>query len=195
MPTYRCPECETVLRRDQPVPEGKKMKRPKCEFVFAPKAVAEKAAKPTGDKSKSAGDKGKPAAKGKPTGKEPPKPSATPAVINDDDEDGGSYTVVHEEEQERAVNYGSLRDKFKKSKRGPSMAKAVKPTNNMLLEGVLCCVGGIATMIIGIWPMVFSEDPTTLKERLPLILGGIFGFAIAAFMSYCLSRFHELTSY
>ena len=184
MPTYRCPECEAVLRREQPVPAGKKIKCPKCEFVFAPKAVAEKA------------QKAAPAAKGKPAAKDPPKPSALPAVVNDDEDDEEkSYAVVQEEEQERAVHYGSLRDKFKKSKRGPAMAQCVVPSNFTLYEGFLACIGTLICFIVGFWPMIFSDDPVTLKERLPYILAGLFGFALSCFICYCASRFHELTSY
>ena len=36
MHSYTCPKCKTILKRQEPVPPGKKMKCPKCQKIFAP---------------------------------------------------------------------------------------------------------------------------------------------------------------
>jgi hypothetical protein len=168
------------------------MKCPKCEHVFAPKAISEdKHAAPAKAKSKA-----KPQ-KESSKQKDPPKPAAVPAVIaDDDDEDSSAYSVVkNEEEDERAVDYGSLRSKFAKSARGPAMAKAVAPSNKLLMEGLIASVGGVGGFMVGIWPFIFSDKAPTFRDQAPIIFGGLVGAAIAFFMCYCVSRFHELTSY
>jgi rubredoxin len=38
MPVYTCPECETKLKRAEPLPSGKKLRCPECGNVFAPAA-------------------------------------------------------------------------------------------------------------------------------------------------------------
>lgn len=33
---YSCPECEAIIRRAEPVPDGKKIRCPECDVVFRP---------------------------------------------------------------------------------------------------------------------------------------------------------------
>src|SRR5256885_667419 len=42
MHQYTCPKCKSILKRQEPVPPGKKMKCPKCQTIFAPHKAAAK---------------------------------------------------------------------------------------------------------------------------------------------------------
>ena len=186
MPKYQCPECETTLKRENPVPEGKKIKCPKCEVVFLPEPVREAKAQtqPAAKKAKAA------------------KPAP------DEDEEGGSYGMASDpkesESDEKArkkkkdVNYGSLRDKFEKSKRGPAMAKLVKLTNGMLFIGVITVIGGIVGMVFGLWPFVFSENMpkgSAARNQIFTTLGALAVGIYGGCMCYGASKMHELESY
>src|SRR6266404_9395366 len=103
MHQYTCPSCHAILKREAPVPAGKKIRCPKCETVFAPQDDRV-AATPAAAKA-----------------------AARKKADEDEAEDGRNpYAVKHDqegedlmrEEKERAA-MGLVRDRFKKSKRGP----------------------------------------------------------------------------
>ena len=188
MPKYQCPECEAVLRRETPVPEGKKIRCPKCEFAFKPKPLRESEEDP--DKAKK---KAKVAQKSKP-------------VDDDDEELGGSYEVVKEKEdtadekKKKKVDYGSLRDKFKKTKRGPAMAKVVGTTNGMLLIGIVLAITSLIAVMGGLWPFIFTPDGqgpkgANLRVKLIIVFSGVVGFFYGGCVCYGGSKFHDLRSY
>src|SRR5262245_15144953 len=101
MHQYTCPKCKTVLKREQPVAAGKKIKCPKCENIFAPPAPSAVTAK-AGAKSKVEEDDRNPY-----------------AVKKDDEEDEKA-----QEEKQRAA-MGLIQDRFEKSARGPAIAVIV----------------------------------------------------------------------
>src|SRR3979490_2069455 len=100
MPQYTCPKCKAVLKRDQPLGAGKKLKCPKCAAIFGP----------------------------------PAKSAAQPGA--DEDDDRNPYAVKKDEaadekmrdELERAAQ-GLIKDRFKKSKRGPASREVVRPSH------------------------------------------------------------------
>src|SRR2546430_2009719 len=108
MPQYTCPKCTTTLKRAEPLAAGKKIRCPRCETVFAPDGAG--------------------AAK-----------AAVAAKAKSEEEDRNPYTVVEEkaedealkEEKERAAR-GLVKDRYKKSKRGPALKEVVVPSNFLL---------------------------------------------------------------
>jgi predicted Zn finger-like uncharacterized protein len=189
MPKYRCPECESVLRREQPVPAGKKIKCPKCETVFAAKPLREEGEQEPAPK------------KARPKPEAAKKPAAQPAqaqIADDDDDDGQAYVVIKEQEPDKRkedLYFGSLRDRYEKSKRGPAMAKCVVGSNFVLAEGLFVCCCGIALFLYSIWPFIFSDEPPKFRDRVWFTLGGIGVFGLGAFMGYCASQMHEVRYY
>lgn len=191
MPRYQCPECDAVLKREQPVPAGKKIKCPKCEFVFAAKVLSEEEEKP----------RAKPA-KAKIAKKEDlPIPLAVAPVANpNDDDDLIPYTIVHtdEDKDKPELYFGSLRDKYAKAKRGPAMAKTVTASNILIGEGILSCFGAIGILLWAIFPLVFSHDPLTdkqVREQVLLMVVGVVVFAWGSVICYGASKLQNLDSY
>ncbi len=188
MPKYQCPECEAVLKRETPVAEGKKIKCPKCESIFKPVPMREAGAEPAPVKKM-------------------PKPVAKPAAVVDEDDEykiGGSYGVAAEKEdtaeekKKKDVNYGSLRDKYAKSTRGPAMVRVVKLTNGLLMVGLVVALGGMATVIVGLWPFVFTQEmPRGSEARTQIlkIVAGVISFIYGGCICYGGSKMHDLGSY
>lgn len=179
---YQCPECEAVMKRALKVEEGKKIKCPKCESIF--KAVPMHDGDETPSKAKAAEKKA--------------------AVAVEDDEDGGTYDVVKEKEdtvaeaKKKEVNFGTIRDKYPKSKRGPALAKTVTPSNSILFCGALTGLVAIVYLCWGIWPFIFSEE--TPKGRAATLRAIHIGSAVLWFVSAALichggSKLHQLESY
>jgi predicted Zn finger-like uncharacterized protein len=138
MPQYKCPNCETALKRDQPLPAGKKIKCPKCATVFGPPAGPETAQT---------------------------KAAAVNAKMADEDDDGRNPYAVKEdegeedamrEEKERAAQ-GLIKDRFKKSKRGPALKEVVRPSNFLLAVGVITCTLALIGVVIGAFPLIFQD--------------------------------------
>lgn len=192
MHQYNCPNCKTVLKRAQPVPAGKKIKCPKCEKIFAPPAVAMAAAKPAS------------------------------APKKDDDEDfKNPYLVREEEEEEDTVKAekqraaaGIVKDRFKKSKRGPAQAKINGPAGWMTAAGVVWGIIYIIMFFVGIFPLVFRSyylDTPEFREldaagqqaywenlvlvRCILIGGSILGFIYASLVCIGAFKMRTLESY
>jgi uncharacterized Zn finger protein (UPF0148 family) len=148
MHQYTCPKCKTVLKREQPVAEGKKIKCPKCQNIFA--AAAAKAEPAKAGKSKHDDDDDR-------------NPYA---VMNEDKED----EKMREEKQRAAM--GLVKDRFEKSARGPAISVIVRPASYLLGAGVITCTLAFACLFVGIFPLVFSDfykqgpnDPKLSKEQ------------------------------
>src|SRR5262249_11961773 len=95
-----CPECNATLKPAQPVPDGKKVKCPKCGAVFvapglvSPQGVeepAEQAPAPKAKKQAVPAAKAKQAAPAKAGAK---KPAAKKKKSDDDEEEGGTYAFA-----------------------------------------------------------------------------------------------------
>jgi len=193
MPKYQCPECEAVLRREEPVAEGKKIRCPKCETLFI--------AEPVRDRDEPKPKKKKPAPAPEPEKKK--KPPAKKPAGDDDDEEGGTYGVAADVEdagnkKNRDVEYGSLRDKYEKSTRGPAMALVVGPSNGMLAVGILVGFGSMLGVMALLWPYIFSEDPPTGRDsrnQVLKIVGCVLGMVYGACTCYAASKLHELLSF
>jgi hypothetical protein len=151
------------LKPTKPVPDGKKVKCPKCGNMFTtPGLVEDEDERP---RKKVAGKKEKAVTK-KTAAPEPP-----PKIASDDDEDsgGGIYGYVQEdqekEEEERPqIEYAP--DMSIKDLRGPAQELLVRPSNYMILLGGLCCLSDILLICIAFWPMVFSDSPVNYVDVL-----------------------------
>jgi len=138
MPAYTCPDCKTEIKRSKPVEAGKRLRCPECSAVFAPAA---------------------------------PPPAAPPVRRGDDDDGPANYGLIQEAEDtaedkaEREKAYGPLKQRFEKGKRGPALEIVVRPSNFLLLAGVLTIVMGITSGVVAIWPMVFKSEETQTKKK------------------------------
>jgi len=192
MPKYQCPECAAVLRRENPVAPGKKIRCPKCETVFVAEPIRDEA--PAGDNVKK---------KPRPETKAEAKPLPKKPVDDDEDEEGGTYGIAADEPEDankknRDVDYGSLRDKYEKSTRGPAMARLVNMSSGMLAIGILTVLGSVIGIMVLLWPFIFSDDSPTGREartQILLIVAGVFGGVYGGCICYAASKLHELESY
>jgi len=147
MPVYTCPECATKIKRSQPVEAGKKLRCPECDTVFKVKGE-------------------KPAAEKKPTAAAP-----SPARSKWDDDDGPmNYTVAaesdtQESQEERDKAFGPLKERFEKGKRGPALQMVVKPSNFLVLWGVIACICGVGTGLVATWDMIFVREDVAPKKQ------------------------------
>jgi len=172
MPTYNCPECKAKVRTKDEVEPGEVLECPECDKRFKPRAevIAFKDDdEPKKKTKKPAIMKAAPAkavpAKAAPEAAEPAKKPT------DDDDDGPkTYGVAKESEEELRLaeknkpNFGAIRDKFKKSARGPAAAILVAPGNLLLAQGSLLSVAGLAAMILGFWPLWFTDVSASDEE-------------------------------
>jgi hypothetical protein len=98
----------------------------------------------------------------------------------------------------KEVSFGSLRDKYPKSKRGPAMAKTVAPSNLILMVGALTGILAIVYLCWGIWPFIFSEQAPTgsaATNRIIHIIAAVLSFTCAALICHGGSKLHTLESY
>jgi predicted Zn finger-like uncharacterized protein len=191
MPKYQCPECNAVLKRADAIAAGKKIKCPKCAHVFAAVAIDE-------DDAVAAPAKPQPKVK-KPAA---PKPADAPApkAFQDDDEGGpGVYLTAAVEEQEKVeIHYGSLRDKYHKSLKGPAMAQTVRPSNILIAWGILIGVLAVGTILVGFWPMIYGDKAVTgklLRDQLVYIIGGVASLIVACLVCWGAGKLQSLESY
>jgi hypothetical protein len=198
MPVYPCPECGAQLRPANPVAPGKKLRCPKCDTVFAVPAAAEK----------------KKAAQ--------PAPAAAPAR---DDDDAGSYGLVRDEdtrsaEERMKTAFDPIKDRFKRSARGPALIRVVRPSTWLLGTGILICIMAIVGALWSVFPMIFkveevqAVDPAAkwrapsndgrrfkemsseeYKERWMFFGGFVFQFLWGAVVATGGSKMHSLESY
>ena len=195
MPTYKCPACEDRVSTDRPVKPGQHVDCPSCGEVWAPRA--ETLAFAEGDHP------AKPARK-KPVKKAAPSPVATSNPVDDDQEDDSPYGLVEETEEEKKLaernkpKIGTIRDKFKRSARGPATALLVLPSNLLLAQGALTIIFGIGMVIVGAWPLIFTDAPAAQEEwadQMQLILGGIYCVLWGSIVCYGASQMQNLDSY
>ncbi len=124
------------------------------------------------DPPAKAGKKPKPAKvrAAPPAAASPPPPPPPPGKYDDLEADTTSYTVVKEsEEEERLASknkpvIGAIRDRFKKSARGPAAALLVVPSNLLLAQGSLTCLFGLSAIVVGAWPLVFTDVTPSDEE-------------------------------
>ncbi len=159
-----------------------------------PKAVPRKAAaKPVAAKPKAA--VARPAA---------PVPEPIPFKPADDEDDLAAYGVIKDSEDEEKLaqknkpTFGAVRDKFKRSARGPAAALMVMPSTLLLGQGVLTSVCGLAMFLFGIFPLIFNEAPPSdeeVAETMVYILFGIVAFVWGAIVCYGSYQMSTLGSY
>lgn len=209
--TYTCPHCSANLRTANPVKPGRVVPCPKCKETFTPVPLEETEAEVAPAKAifKLADElppSKKPAAR-KPEA-DPPQPPAKKPTDDDDEEDGDSvrkgYGVQVESEEEIAKieankpKFGEVRDKFKRSKRGPAAAMLVQPANLLTFEGFLTSASGIGLFIYGMWPIVFNEAPAGDEEKeeaIFMMLSGGMVFIWGAIICVGASMMQNLQSY
>ncbi len=152
MPSSRivCPECNVTLKPSQPVPDGRRVKCPKCSAVFAaPGAVAVGGARAAAAPAAAAGKKA-PA--------RPAAPAAQAAKAPAEDDDGGTYQVIKmpedEEDGKQQIKYEP--DTSIKDPRGPAQAAVMGPSNQMLLIAALGGLLNVVAFAVWLWPFVFA---------------------------------------
>lgn len=189
------------------------MKCPVCAHIFAPVAVEEAPPPPPPEdddlpiKLADEPDAPKPVpepSKGKGKGgKGPPSPPNKKKKKDDDDEDTGpaNYSVITEDkddENKPEVHYGSLRDKFAKSKIGPAQFITVKPSNWLLKLGLFSCIMGLFIIVVSCWPIIFSMVTPArvfIRPAMDFSLIGFAQFCCGAFICYGSSKMQDLTSF
>src|SRR5579871_1917102 len=184
MHQYTCPKCKALLRRQEPVPAGKKLKCPKCATIFAPDSAAN---------SKAKDDDG----------------DRTPYVVVTDADTDES---IQEERQRAAM--GLVTDPFEKSKRGPAQRLVIVPSNFLTAAGILMGIACIGLFLYGIFPLVFqtyyldtphykaispaqraSEWKSVQTERAIYMSGAIVGFLYAGLIMVGAFKMRTLESY
>ena len=150
-----CPDCKSVLKPARPVPDGKKVKCPKCGNLFTTPGLVEdddERPRKKAPRKETAGIK-------KAAHPQPPPP---PKRHDDDEEDGGGvYSYIPEPGDEEGENKPEINyapDMSIKDLRGPAQAAIVKPSNYLLLIGGLSCLCDIFLICFAFWPMVFSDS-------------------------------------
>lgn len=192
MPSYTCPECSAKVKSAEEAEPGQKFKCPECKAVFTPRA--ETLAFKDDDPPGKAGKKPKPVtAKVTAAPPAPASPPPPPGKYDDLEADTTSYTVVKEsEEEERLASknkpvVGAIRDRFKKSARGPAAALLVTPSNLLLAQGSLTCLFGLAAIIVGAWPLVFTDvtpSDEEVAEQMFWVFVGIFSLLWGGVVCY-----------
>jgi predicted Zn finger-like uncharacterized protein len=155
-----CPECNASLRPAQPVPDGKRVKCPKCGAVFASPGAA--AFADEDEQMRAAPRQAARAATGKKKAVPPAEAPTIPppaAKAPDDDDEGGTYRVVGagEQEQEEKPDIDYAPDLGIKDLRGPAQAAVVAPSNQMMLFAAVGCLMCLVGFCLLLWPFVFSD--------------------------------------
>lgn len=151
-------------------------------------------------------DKPKAIPKRVPVAAKPKLTAAAPAPIPlaDDDDDVNPYGVVKESEEELKLAqknkpvFGAVRDKFKRSARGPAAALMVMPSTLLLGQGVLTSVVGLAMLLIGLFPLIFHDAPPSdeeVAETMYYILFGIVAFIWGGIVCYGSYQMSTIGSY
>ncbi len=203
---YECPECGNKVKLAQPAAPGKKLRCPVCEASFAPRAETI----PLADEPKARPVAAKPAA-ARPVAAKPAPPVAArparPVVIDDEEEDPRNptpYGVIQESEEEKRLaaknkpNFRETYEKFKKSARGPATALLVMPTNLLIAEGALTAIAGVAGVVIGLWPLIFTDAPPSdeeIAEQVVVIFGGLVAFFYGGLICVGAYKMYTLESY
>lgn len=151
-----CPDCQSVLRPAKPVPDGKKVKCPKCGNFFTTPGLVENVP----PRKKGASPKKKKAAIQKAVAPSAPAPKKKRPTDEDEEDGGGVYGYIADDEkaEEDKPHIEYAPDMSIKDLRGPAQAAVVAPSNWMLLIGGLCCLSNIFLICFAFWPMVFSDS-------------------------------------
>lgn len=190
MAQYVCPECGARVKLADDADPGRKVRCPVCKAAFAPAAQPVAAARPATAKPVAA----KPAA---------PAPAAPPPP-RDDDNDVAAYGVIKESEEELRLaelnkpKFTELKDKYKRSSRGPAQGLLVMPVNLMVAVGSLTGIIGVMAVIVGLWPLVFSDAPPSdeeIAEQLVIIFGGFVALLYGSLVCVGASKMQSLESY
>lgn len=195
--SYTCPnsQCGVTLKTPSRVQVGKSVKCPKCGNPFVPEPGEEAKASASAIKVN-----------------EPPKNEVAakkPFYYDEDEEEDaesvakgyGVQTETQEEKEQAEKNkpkFGAIKDKFKKSARGPAMSLLVMPTNLLTGAGLLTCAGGLGAFIYGMWPLVFNDAPPgeeELEEAIVMMLMGVIVVFWGAMVCFGASQMQELSSY
>ena len=125
--------------------------------------------------------------------RKPAKPAAAPPPIKMLDDDESPYAVVKDSAEEEAIakknrtGFGRVEDKFVRSARGPAAALLVVPSNLLLGQGALTGLIGIAMLVLGAWPLIFTDVPTAddeFADQMGIIFLGIVFVAWAPVVCY-----------
>lgn len=195
--SYTCPnpDCGVVLKTPTRVAVGKSVKCPKCARPFVPEP---------GDKAAAGAGVLKLAEEPK---KPDPAPVAKKPAMDDEDDDESvkkGYGVIAETEAEKEAaeknkpKFNEVKDKFKKSARGPAMSLLVMPSNLLTLEGLATGIAGIGMFVVGMWPFVFNDAPPgeeETEEGVILMMIGVVVLFWGAMVCFCASQMQELGSY
>ena len=104
---------------------------------------------------------------------------------DDDEEDLAAYGVAQESEEELRLieknkpRFGEVRDKFKKSAKGPAQALLVMPTNLLVRTGGATFVAGIGIIVYGIWNWIFTNAPASSEQVADYITTAMLGFGVS----------------
>jgi predicted Zn finger-like uncharacterized protein len=197
--TYTCPSCRAHLRTQQAIAAGKSIRCPKCGHVFAPTAA------PATVSTTTPADKPAPDVFKLADNDPPPARPAPPPPIADDEDSGRpkAYGVIVESEEElERIEQNKprfdIRDRFKRSARGPAQAMLVVPSNLLTLEGLLVLITAIGLFIYGMWPLVFNDAPPSdeeVEEAIVTMILGVLVFGWAALILYGASEMQQVGSY
>jgi hypothetical protein len=150
-----CPECKKVLKPTKPLPEGKKVTCPKCGASFAAKEPPpdpaarqpKKAAAPRPTAVKKAKEASKPT--------RPVEQRRHNLDEDEDEEEGGVYTFAEQQEKEGGPEIEYTPDMSIKDLRGPAQAWVIRPSNYLMLAGILGFFGWLGFMFIVLIPIIF----------------------------------------
>lgn len=140
----------------------------------------------------------------KPVAKPVAKPAAPPPPKPDDEDDVSAYGVLKESEEELRLaeinrpKFTNVADKFKKSARGPAQALLVLPVNLLIAEAAITGIVSVGTVIVGLWPLVFTDAPPSdeeIAEQVVIIFAGLVGLLWASIIAVGASRMANLDSY
>ena len=196
---YICPDCDTKLKSSVQAEPGQEFKCPRCLTVFIPRAEVMKFA--DGDEPKK---KPRPKAKAAPAPVAAPPPPPPRSMMDDDDDDDTPYAVAKESEEEQLLaaknkpTFGAIRDKFKRSARGPAAAILVLPSNLLIGQGALTAVVGLGMVINGAWPLIFTDvspSDEEIAENAFYICLGLFSMVWGAITCFGASHMSSLDSY
>lgn len=165
---YTCPECDATVTLAQPASKGKKIKCPKCDFLFAPTAEEqERAAKQVAPKAAAKrldDDDDGPAtysfneAEQRAAEEEKRKQAEREKAEEEPDEEGEPKKKKKKKEK-KGVFDEPIRDRFPKSKRGPAQAAVIPPSNALLAAGLITCIGALIGICVYAFPMIFTIKP------------------------------------
>ncbi len=155
-----CPECNATLKPAQPVPDGKKVKCPKCGVPFvAPGAVPAEVFELVEEDQPPAKQKAAPAPAKKAAAKKAVPKKGAAKKPSDDDEEGGTYSVLpgeapgDEDDEKEKIDYAP--DMSIKDLRGPAVGWIMRPSTWLLKCGVAGVLGWLGLIVAILIPILF----------------------------------------